>query len=514
MKKIIINSGLSSGLRSEFNHINTIEIEDKPFAVGGFGEVYNCVSINGTAPSVKQVVKLFIDNSKGSAEHNFNTTQRLQNKINTENQRLILQQGKSLIELFPAFKGIPQFSFRGNLNGQNVLGFTADNLVTLGFTEFEKILQDDILLIEYQKFPIEKKILLAFQMVSAFKVLEEFHFIHADLKPGSLFINLNSTEIALIDYDSGVITENVNDEPLTWGAANDWVAPEIWEQQSTIQRGDKIRVDGYSDRWSVAIGVHYLLTTFHPLFYLIELSPRIAEQYFTPPNQWPFIDKSADYFQKANEVVYDQYLRWINSVLPNVLKDKLDRTINFGYKNPVARTSYSEWKKALQAVQSPPKIKVFKSDKSAVIKGIEIELTWEVENAHTIKIDNGIGNVSSSGRLKIKPLSDTIYKINAIGYFGQATKDIEIRVFPTPILECLKVPMPDFQSRVNLSQINISSPQIDVSINFKNIYFEEPKSTELSIDLKLIKPLHLEKYSIFNISKVYEKIKAIITKRG
>ena len=144
MKKIQINSGLSSGLRSEFSLINTIEIDDKPFAVGGFGEVYHCISINGTSPLTKQVIKLFIDNSKGSAEHNFKTTQRLQKKIEKENQKLLSQQGKSLIELFPAFKGLPQYSFRGNLNGKNVIGFASDNLVSLGFSDFEHFLQDAI----------------------------------------------------------------------------------------------------------------------------------------------------------------------------------------------------------------------------------------------------------------------------------------------------------------------------------------------------------------------------------
>lgn len=512
MKKIQINSGLSSGLRSDFNLINSIEIEDKPFAVGGFGEVYHCISINGTAPYTKQVVKLFIDNSKGSAEHNFRTTQRLQKKVEKENQKLLSQQGKSLIEFFPAFKGLPQYSFRGNLNGKIVIGFASDNLVNLGFTDFEHFLQDASLLSQYQNFPIERKMLIAFQLVAAFKVLEEFHFIHADLKPGALFINLNTAEIAVIDYDSGVITENVNDEPLTWGAANDWVAPEIWEQQSTIQSGDKIKVDIYSDRWSVAIGVHYLMTTFHPLFYLTELSPRIAKQYFTPQNQWPFVNKNAPYFQKANEAIYDQYLPWVNSVIPQVVRDKLSHTINFGYKNPVARTSYSDWKIALQAIQEPPKIKVFKSDKSAVINSMDIELTWHVENAHTITIDNGIGQVQNIGSLKTKLQTNTRYKLSAIGYFGQAAEDIEIRVFPTPILENLKVPMPDFNSRINLNPIKISSPQIDVSINLNSIYSEKPKFTEPSFDLKSIKATHMERTSIFNISKAYEAIRRKISR--
>jgi serine/threonine protein kinase len=506
MKKIIINSGLSSGLRSDFSHVSSIEIEDKPFAVGGFGEVYNCTAINGVTPPIKQVVKLFIDNSKGSAEHNFKTTQRLQKKIDVENQKLLVNQSKTLTEVYPAFKGLPQYSFRGNLSGKIVIGFTSDNLVSLGFTDFENFLQDHSLLSHYQAFPVEQKMLIAYQLVSAFKVLEEFHFIHADLKPGALFINLRSAEIAVIDYDSGVITENINDEPLTWGAANDWVAPEIWEQQTTIQSGDKIRVDIYSDRWSVAIGVHYLMTTFHPLFYLTELSPRVAKQYFIPQNQWPFVNKSAPYFQKANEAIYDQYLPWVNTAIPKVVRDKLAHTINFGYRNPVARTSYGDWKVALQAIQQPPEIKYFKIDKTAVIDSMEVELSWEVENAHTITISENVGQVQAKGSIKAKPNSNKVFKLQASGYFGNVFEEVEVRVFPTPVMESLKVPMPDFTSRINLSPIKIGSPKIDVSIDL-NIYTEKPKFTEGTIDLKSIRATHMPQTPVFKLSRIYETIR-------
>lgn len=253
------------------------------------------------------------------------------------------------------------------------------------------------------------------------------------------------------------------------------------------------------------------MTTFHPLFYLTELSPRIAKQYFTPQNQWPFVNKTAPYFQKANEAIYDQYLPWVNSVIPKVVKDKLSHTINFGYKNPVARTSYSDWKIALRAIQEPPKIKVFKSDKSAVINSMDVELTWEIENAHTISIDNGIGQVTNSGSLKIKPQADTRYKINAIGYFGLAADEIEIRVFPTPVLECLKVPMPEFTSRVNLNPIQISSPKIDVSINFDSLISPSPIFTEQSKELRTLKPQHKPKNEL-NLSSIYESIRRKISR--
>ena len=72
--------------------------------------------------------------------------------------------------------------------------------------------------------------------------------------------------------------------------------------------------------------------------------------------------------------------------------------------------------------------------------------------------------------------------------------------------------MPDFHSRVNLSPINISSPQIDVSINLNIIHTEKSKFTEPSIDLKSIRASHMERTSIFNISRAYEAIRRKISR--
>jgi serine/threonine protein kinase len=504
MRKIVIKSGASSKIRSEFDSVQFIEIDDKPFAVGGFGEVYHCKSINGKKPTVEQVVKIFIDNSNGSTAHNYKTTQGLQKKLATEGKRLLAQKRRSLVEEYPAFKGVPQFSFKGDLNGKRVVGFTSDNLIALGFTDFEKILQDSQLLSQFQKYPTPQKMILAYQLISAFNVLESFHFIHADLKPEALFINLASNEIALIDYDSGVITENVKDEPLTWGAANDWVAPEIWEQQSIIQKGDKIKVDIYSDRWSVAVGIHYLLTTFHPLFFLEELSPRVAKQYFSPPNKWPSVNKNAGYFQKANEGIYDQYLPWIKKNIPTAIRQKLEQTINFGYINPVARSSYKDWKRALGSVQEPPKIINFSADKTAVIQSQNIELKWNVVNATEVIIDNDLGQVPLSGKAEVKPSIDKKYTLLAKGYFGESTKDIDIRVFPTPVLESLTVPAPDFSSRVTLNPIAISPPKIDLTIKLDHGNINRPIIPKLSSRVENIRPQYPKKSKNLGLSKLFE----------
>ena len=314
MKQIQIHSFVSTDIYPEFYKIINIDIDDKPFAEGGFGEVYHCLAINGNKLKTPQVIKIFKESFPGSADENLKTIARLQEKFKQLKFELSTQ-NKSLLKEFPAFIALPQFSFIGYINGLLVKGFSSDNLSKLGYFEFEKILSDSKLLDKFYKIPIPRRIYFAYQLASAFKVLDDFKYIHADLKPAALFLNLDSQDLAIIDYDSGVITETINDKPSTWGSPNDWVAPEIWEQQINLIRGHKINVDSFTDRWSVAIGVNYLITGIHPLFYLTELGPAITKKYFES-KQWPDADINAVYFCKENEQYYKQYLAFINSEIP------------------------------------------------------------------------------------------------------------------------------------------------------------------------------------------------------
>lgn len=163
--------------------------------------------------------------------------------------------------------------------------------------------------------------------------------------------------------------------------------------------------------------------------------------------------------------------------------------------------------------RTPPIIHSFSINEQFAIKGSPIKLSWAVEGATTLSIDNGVGNVTGLNE-KITSLgSNGVFKLTAKNYFGiESISETAVTIFPAPVLESLKVPMPDFHSRVNLSPIKISSPQIDVSINLNSIYSEKPKFTDASIDLKSIRASHMERTSIFNISRVYEAIRRKISK--
>lgn len=473
MKSIQIHRFKSTGLQRSYGTLNSIEIEDRPFSEGAFGEVYNCHSVNGLPSSVPQIIKIFKEKNPGDADHNYLTIKRLQDKLNKKNQELQRTKGDSLLQCYPALKGVPQFSFEGHLNGKKVRGFSADNLKSLGFVEFKDILEKEQLLSKYQKLAIDQKLLIGYHFVSAFKVLRDFYFIHADIKPEAIFVNTHTNECAIIDFDSGVITEHPDDEPNTWGAANDWVAPEIWDQlKNQTSLHQKIQVDLYTDAWSIMIGVHYFLTTVHPLFFLKELSPKVIRQYFGE-NQWPNTKKSW-YFNQDYSTVYSKYFDWISNHLPVEIKNGFAQSINYGYQNPIQRTSYDGWQQALKAVQQPPVFNRVEINRSAILTGMDCNIRWDVSNAHTVIINNNIGKVATSGSISVTPQKDTTYQIKAIGHYGEAIENLAIRVFPTPVLESLLVPVPEFSQRVDFKPLQISTPEIDFSIKYQpNIYSEK-----------------------------------------
>lgn len=439
MKTIKIHSSLSTNILLDFQNVTTIEIETKPIAEGAFGEVYICKSVNGKSLSVPQVIKLFKEDNQNRQDHNFNTVQKLQRKIEAKNQQIKISKQKNITDEYPSLKGIPQFSFEGSINGKKYRGFSSTNLKKIGFEEFIDILDKPNLYRSYQKISIDKKMLIAFHLASGFKLLQEIFFIHADLKPEAIFINTQSNECAIIDFDSGTITENPNDTPNTWGAPNDWVAPEIWEQLKQIGAGglQQVKVNLLSDLWSVAVGIHYILTTTHPLFYLNELSPRVTKQYFSK-YKWPEIQEVETYFNQGNRSIYLPVRNWLEKSLPKQIYTQLYNTVNYGYSNPIKRTTYNEWEKVLSSVQEAPEIHKFSFGSSKILSGNKVNLEWKVVNSTNTKISS-LGSVKSADNIEIAPNKTSTYKLIAENAFGTIEKEISIEVLPLPKISEFKI---------------------------------------------------------------------------
>lgn len=195
--------------------------------------------------------------------------------------------------------------------------------------------------------------------------------------------------------------------------------------------------------------------------------------------------------------------------LPDRVQKLFLQCFDQGISNPAIRPNTIDW---LNNLTAKPQISYFKSDRETIISGVEITLSWKVEGADVIEINEGIGEVQEIDSILVKPLTERYYKITATNKFGKIEQQIHISTFPTPILESLKVPMPEFTSRVNLNPIQISSPKIDVSINISSLISKKPVFTERSNELRTLKPQYNSKTELFNLSSIYESIRRKISK--
>src|SRR2546430_14165960 len=86
------------------------------------------------------------------------------------------------------------------------------------------------------------------------------------------------------------------------------------------------------------------------------------------------------------------------------------------------------------------------ADPSTIEKGQSSTLTWSSTNATNVSIDQGIGDVSTSGSRSVSPSSSTTYTITAKGEGGIASATTRITVTtpppppapPAPVTESLE----------------------------------------------------------------------------
>jgi hypothetical protein len=175
-----------------------------------------------------------------------------------------------------------------------------------------------------------------------------------------------------------------------------------------------------------------------------------------------------------------------------------------------SRISYNQWKKALGGLMQPPEIKKFTANTNIIIDGIPIILSWEIEKAYQLIIDNNIGNVSQLSEIQVRPNKNTTYKLTAIGHFGTAEKIFDITVFPTPIIETIFVPAPQFNFQTTLSNISIASPNINTAITFNESAISEPPKFVIADDVILKAKPKYRNESEISISQVFNNLMKII----
>jgi hypothetical protein len=115
--------------------------------------------------------------------------------------------------------------------------------------------------------------------------------------------------------------------------------------------------------------------------------------------------------------------------------------------------------------RTPPTIHSFFISEQFAIKGFPIKLSWNVEGASSLSIDNGVGSVTGLTE-KITSLGNNgVYKLSAKNYFGiESISEACVTIFPTPIIESIFIPRPE----LNTQAIAHSQPKFNISVGFNS----------------------------------------------
>jgi serine/threonine protein kinase len=459
----------------------TLSVADNPLGEGGEGAVYEILSPANYRNSVAKI--LYPD--KRTNERRYKVRYMVDNPPGN------IQDGNG-----HNFLIWPQQIL---LDNNDFVGFIMPKAEGIDLEELCRVKLKPELGSEWQKFYRDNsdsmilRLILCSNIAKAVNALHATgHYVIGDLKPENIRVKSNGL-VSILDLDSCQISDGGQIRFQSKMNTPKYNPPETIIEHKELSW----------DLFIIGVIFYEILCGIHPF---IGTTKAPYENLNTPEQKiqaglFPFGSKS-NYF----EVIAIPHYNFKN--LPDRVQKLFLRCFDQGITNPAIRPNTTDW---LNNLTAKPKIVYFKTDRENIISGVEVTLSWKVEGADEIVINEGIGIVMESDTITVKPNSERNYKISATNKFGIDEQQIHISTFPTPVIETLKIPMPEFTSRVNLNPIQISSPKIDVSINFDSLFSSRPIFTEQSNELRTLKPQHKPKNEL-NLSSIYESIRRKISR--
>jgi serine/threonine protein kinase len=257
---------------------------------------------------------------------------------------------------------------------------------------------------------------------------------HGDLQEGNILVTENG-DIKLVDYDSICIPEIEGQKELVTGLKG-------YQHPSRFKGGKaSLKADYFSE-----LIIYLSILT-------IAEKPELWDKHQVKDTQYLLFSET-DFEDLENSTIYKDLFG---------LSLKIDKLLAILIE--YIKTKLYTDLKPFPLYLEPPIITAFISDKEVLIQGSEISLSWEVENALKVSINNDVNEVDHYGSIILKPQDNFEYVLTAIGFNETVVKKLEIKVFPTPIIKSIQVPIPLFEKTTNL-EVNLPEfPHIELGIN-------------------------------------------------
>jgi len=81
----------------------------------------------------------------------------------------------------------------------------------------------------------------------------------------------------------------------------------------------------------------------------------------------------------------------------------------------------------------PPTIQFFNVEPNSIVEGESATLSWNVQGAQTVSLDQGIGEVGPSSVRTVSPVETTVYTLTAVNQFGSVSRTVTLAVGVTEL---------------------------------------------------------------------------------
>lgn len=135
----------------------------------------------------------------------------------------------------------------------------------------------------------------------------------------------------------------------------------------------------------------------------------------------------------------------------------------------------------------------FDASKDYSYPGLPIQLQWNIKHAKSVELV-GYGEQKKQGTMVVEPKQDTTYELRVCDSFGRKSYFKTIKMLPLPIIESLKIPMPDIQSALNINLVqhpisfNISLPRLPKIIVERSLHLSKVE-LPITLENKRLKPI-------------------------
>ena len=329
--------------------------------------------------------------------------------------------------------------------------------------------------------------LLANEFLEMTKILREAKISHGDLQEGNILVE-ESGKIRLVDYDSICIPEIEGQKEIVTGLKG-YQHPSRFKNSQASLKAD------YFSELIIYISILGIAS-----------KPELWDKYQVKDTQYLLFNET-DFEDIESSQIYSD-LKGTSLLIDSLLTILIEYLLSHHYLDLKPFTNYL----------LPPEIRSFQANKEVVLEGVEVEFSWIVENAVSVKIEPEIGNVLTKGKHSFKPQSQ-IYKLIAQGHFESSEKLLEFKLFPTPLIQSIFVPAPKISDELKIEielplfpNINLAIAEIKngISLDSSNLKMDIPRFN--NYEIKYINIIDSDSKAKFNFKQLLNKVSELNNK--